>query len=82
MEEPTTNQETSTLVKVSVALLAGLVVFALLFYWGGGVDPDPPVCFSMFGWYTVPCDAWVSWAAGAATATLVGLALWLRDRRR
>lgn len=68
--------------KVAVALLAGLVVFVLLFHWGGGQDSAPPTCFGMFGWYTVPCEGWVAPAAGAVTAALVGLALWLKDRRR
>lgn len=75
-------QGTSTVAKVVFAMIAGLVVFALLFFWGGGRGPEPGTCFGMFGWYTVPCDAWVSWAAGAATAAVVGLALWLKDRRR
>jgi hypothetical protein len=75
-------QGTSTRAKVVVALLAGLIVFALMFHWGGGIDTQPPVCYSMFGWYTVPCDAWVSWAAGAATAGVVFLALLRKDRRR
>lgn len=79
--QQTEKQGTSTRAKVAIALLAGLVVFALLFHWGGGVDTQPPVCFSMFGWYTVPCDAWVSWAAGAVTAGVVFVALWLSDRR-
>jgi hypothetical protein len=73
---------TSTRAKIAIALLAGLVVVALLFYWGGCEDSQPPVCYSMFMWYTVPSDAWVSWAAGAATAAVVFLALWLWDRRR
>jgi hypothetical protein len=42
---------------------------------------QPPECYSIFG-YVVPCDAWVAWAAGAATAGVVGLALWMIDRRR
>ena len=62
------------------ALLAGLVVLLLLFP-GSGTTAQPPVCYSTFG-YVVPCDAWVSWAAGAATAGLVGLVLWMNDRRR
>ena len=72
----------TTRAKVAVALLGGLVVFALLFHWGGGIDTQPPVCYSMFGWYSVPCDAWVSWAGGALTAAVVGLWLWLAGRRR
>lgn len=80
MEQTTgssTRPRTRTIV---VALLAGLVVLVLLFP-GGGIDRQPPECYSMFG-YVVPCDAWVAWAAGAATAGVVGLALWVVDRRR
>jgi hypothetical protein len=65
---------------IIVALLAGLAVLLLLFP-ASGIEPQPPVCYSMIG-YVVPCDAWVSWAAAAATAGLVGLALWMNDRRR
>jgi hypothetical protein len=70
-------------VTFGLALLAGLFVYALLQPWGGCVDSDPRVCTGMFGWYTVPTDAWVWWfslVAGAAIV-VVGLALWLRDRR-
>ncbi len=73
---PNTRAKTRTIV---VALLAGLAVLLLLFP-ASGIDPQPPVCYSMFG-YVVPCDAWVAWAAGAATAGLVGLAMWAIDRR-
>lgn len=65
---------------IVIALLAGLAVLLLLFP-ASGVDPIPPVCYSILG-YVVPCDAWVAWAAGAATAGLVGLAMWVMDRRR
>jgi len=65
---------------IVVALLAGLVVLLLLFP-GSGITRQPPECYSMFG-YVVPCDAWVAWAAGGATAGVVGLALWMIDRRR
>lgn len=65
---------------IVVALLAGLAVVLLLFP-GSGIDRQPPECYSVFG-YVVPCDAWVAWAAGAATAGIVGLALWALDRRR
>jgi len=64
---------------VAIALVAGFAVLLLLFP-ASGIEPQPPVCYSMFG-YVVPCDAWVAWAAGAATAGLVGLALWTNDRR-
>jgi hypothetical protein len=65
---------------IVVALLAGLAVVLLLFP-GSGIDRQPPECYSMFG-YVVPCDAWVAWAVGAATAAVVGLALWMIDRGR
>jgi len=69
-----------TRTRVVVALVAGLIVFVLLFPWGGGIDPDPPVCFSMFG-TSVPCGGWPAAAAGIATAAVVYLVLWLKDRR-
>jgi len=64
---------------VAIALVAGFAVLLLLFP-ASGIDPLPPVCYSMFG-YVVPCGAWVAWAAGAATTGVVGLALWTYDRR-
>lgn len=68
--------------KVAAALLAGLAVFVLLFQWGGGQSPDPPTCFGMFGWWTVPCGGWPAIAAGALTAGVVWLALLWWDRRK
>jgi hypothetical protein len=68
--------------RIAIALLAGFVVFVLLFPWGGGLDTLPPTCFGMFGWYTVPCGGWPAVAAGALTAGVVWLALWWWDRRR
>jgi hypothetical protein len=65
---------------IVVALLAGTAAVLLLFP-GSGIDRQPPECYSVFG-YVVPCDAWVAWAAGAATAGIVGLAPWALDRRR
>lgn len=73
-------QGTGTRAKVAVALLAGLAVLVLLFP-SSGIDIVPPLCFSAFG-YTVPCEVWPAVAAGAETAAVVGLALWLKDRRR
>ena len=69
-----------TVTKVAVALLAGLVVLVLLFP-ASGIDPLPPQCFSVLG-YTVPCGGGLAVAAGAATAGVVGLSLWLKSRRR
>jgi integral membrane sensor domain MASE1 len=73
-------QGTGTRAKVAIALIAGLVVLVLLFP-GSGISTLPPECFSAFG-YTVPCEVWPAVAAGAATAVVVGLALWLKDGRR
>lgn len=65
--------------EIGIAVLAGLVVVFLLFP-GSGVDTQPPECYSAFG-YVVPCEAWVAWAAGAATTAIVALAFWLRRQR-
>lgn len=79
--EQTTRQATRPGVRtIIVALLAGLVVLVLLFP-GSGNAAQPPTCYSVFG-YVVPCDAWVAWVAGAATPVLVGLGLWMNERRR
>jgi hypothetical protein len=66
----------------AVAALTVLLVFALLFPWGGGQDSDPPTCFGMFGWYSVPCEGWPAAAAGIVAGVVVWLALAWRDRRR
>ncbi len=68
--------------RLAVALLAGLIVFTLLTYWGGCIDTDPPHCFGMFGWYEVPTAGWVAPTAGLVTALIVYLAVWWLDRRR
>lgn len=65
---------------IIVALLAGFVVFVLLFR-GSDTATMPPTCYSLLG-YVVPCEPWVAWAAGAATAGVVGLAMWMNERRR
>lgn len=70
-----------TVAKVAVALLLGAAVLVLLFP-AGGIDSIPPRCYSLFAYYYVPCDGWVAPAAGAATAGIVGFALWLSDRLR
>ncbi len=75
------NQGKGTAAKVAIALGAGIVVLLLLVR-SGGVDSQPPVCSSIFNWYSVPCEGWVAPAAAAATAAIVGMALWWRDGRR
>lgn len=65
---------------IILALLAGFVVFVLLFR-GSGTAAIPPTCYSLLS-YVVPCEPWVAWAAGAATAVGVGAVLWMNERRR
>ena len=69
----------TTVAKVAVALLAGLVVLVLL-YPAAIADTIPRQCFSMVG-LGAPCDAGLAVPGGAATAGIVGLLLWLKDRR-
>ncbi len=64
---------------ILIALLAGFVVLLLLFP-ASGVDSDPPVCRSMF-FYVVPCGNSVALVAAALTVVVVGMALWMVDRR-
>jgi hypothetical protein len=82
MDQTSERQGRSTRAKVAVALAAGMIVFVLLFQWGGGTDSDPPTCFGMFGWWTVPCGGWPAVAAGALTAAVVWLVLSWWDRGR
>jgi hypothetical protein len=57
------------------ALLAGLALFALLLPWGGGIDPDPPTCYGLFGpFWTVPCEGGIALAAGGLLSGAVLLA--------
>lgn len=66
--------------KFGVPFIAGFVVVVLLVP-GSGVDSDIPRCQSVLG-YDVPCGAWLSLAAGAATAGVIASALWLNGRRK
>jgi hypothetical protein len=73
----------STRTTIALAVIAGLIVWALLTYWGGCDDSQPTAaCYSMFRWYEVPREGWVAVAAGGATAVVVFIALWLWGRRR
>lgn len=67
-----------TVGKVAIALLAGFGVYVLLFRGSG----NEIGCYALQFGYSVPCEPWVAPAAGAATAGIVGLALWLNDRLR
>ena len=80
MEQTVKQGARITVTKVALALVAGIAVLVLLFP-ASGIDPLPPQCFSVFG-YSVPCGGGLAVAAGAATAGVVSLALWLKSRRR
>lgn len=68
-------------VQVVVPLLAGLVVLLIL-YPGLFTNATIPLqCFSILS-FRVPCEDGVNVAAGAATAVLVAVVLWLRDHRK
>ena len=80
--DPQENRSRSIAKAVVRALLAGLLVFGLLFYWGGCVETQPPTCYGMFGLYTVPGGDWFALAAGVVTAAVVGVLLLLLPGRR
>jgi hypothetical protein len=65
--------------RVAAALLAGLAVFVLL-HPTSGIDTLPPICSSAFG-YIVPCEWWVSVAAGLATTAVTAVLLRGAGRR-
>lgn len=70
----------ATGVRIALSILAGVVVLVLLAP-ASGADTLPPQCWAMLG-YSVPCGSALSLAAGAATAGIIGLALWFNSRRR
>jgi hypothetical protein len=55
------------------AVIAGFVVFLLLFPFSGD-DSDPPTCYSVFD-YVVPCGSGLAVAAGLATGVVVAVGL-------
>jgi hypothetical protein len=65
----------------TMAVLAGVLVLGPLFPWGGGQDSDPPTCFGMVGWYTVPCGGWQAVATGVVAGVTVWLLLSWPNRR-
>lgn len=75
--EQTVRPAWATVAKVAVALLAGIVVFVVLVPTSGA----GPFCYSVLS-FRVPCEGEPAIAAGAVTTGFVGLALWLKDRRR
>jgi hypothetical protein len=64
------------LTKLVIAVIAGLIVFAILVPTSGA---EPPLCYSLLA-FQVPCDGRVAIAMGTLTCAFVGLALWLRVR--
>lgn len=81
MKQTTERAAWPTLGTLLAALLVGLLVFILLFP-ASGTDTLPPHCWA-FLLYPVPCEPWVAPLAGAATAGLIGLGLWIYvDRGR
>jgi hypothetical protein len=67
----------ATVVRLGFALLVGFVVFVILVPTSGAGSR----CFSLLA-FDVPCDGRLAFAAGAAGAAVVSLALWLMRRRR
>lgn len=67
----------ATLVKVGSALLVGFLVFVVLVPTSGAGDR----CFSLLA-FQVPCEGAVAVAAGATTAAVIGVGLWLTGRQR
>ena len=65
------------MVRVGAALLVGFVVFVVLVPTSGAGSR----CFSLLA-FQVPCEGAVAAAAGATTAALLGVGLWLTGRRR
>lgn len=68
----------SALAILAVAVATGFGVLMLLFPTGG-IDTDPPQCFSTFG-YTVPCGAELSFVSGLVVAVVLNFALRRRFR--
>jgi hypothetical protein len=67
----------ATIVRVGVALLVGFVVFVVLVPTSGAGSR----CYSLLA-FQVPCEGALAAAAGATTAALIGVGLWLTGRRR
>jgi len=68
-----------SLKKWTIAIVVGVVVFFLVTPWYG-VDTNPPKCWSMFD-YEVPCNRWISVAAGLCAAAVASVVLWALGRQ-
>ena len=66
-----------TILRLGAALLIGFVVFVVLVPTSGAGSR----CFSLLA-FQVPCEGAVAAAAGATTAAVIGVGLWLTGRRR
>lgn len=62
------------LMRVGLALFAGVAAFLALFPFAGQ-DSDPPRFFSVFGWEVPIGDIWLSLLAGVAAAAIVWVVL-------
>jgi hypothetical protein len=59
-----------------IAALVGILVFAILFPWGGCLDSDPPHCYGLLGpLYEVPDGGWPAVVAGIITGAAASLLL-------
>ena len=67
----------ATMVWVGFALLVGFVVFVVLAPTSGAGSQ----CYSLLA-FQVPCEGALAAAAGVMTSAVIGVALWLRGRRR
>lgn len=67
----------TTIVRSGLALLVGFVVFVVLVPTSGAGSR----CYSLLA-FEVPCEGALAAGAGAVSAVVVGLALWLTRRGR
>ncbi|MGH2456625.1 MAG: hypothetical protein ACRDHD_10270 [Candidatus Limnocylindria bacterium] len=67
----------ATMMRLGLALLVGLVVFVVLVPTSGAGNR----CYSLLA-FEVGCEGAVAAAAGATSAAVVGVALWLAGRLR
>jgi len=78
MEQTKKQGAWTTVAKLAVALIAGVVVFLLLSP-AHTADTLPLQCFAVLG-NSVSCGPGLALAPAIATVGVVGLGLWLRSR--